>query len=142
MEPDPELAEIKASGAVVHRTGTRGVELALVHRPKYDEWSLPKGKLDPGEDWAAAARREVEEETGQRGRLGRELDPVFYDDRKGRRKAVRYWLLAADPDGGAPFEANAEVDEVRWLAPQAALERLTYAKDRAVLQQAVPELGA
>ena len=142
MEPDPELAQIKASGAVVHRTGAGGVELVVVHRPRYDDWSLPKGKLDPGEDWETAALREVQEETGQRGRLGRELDPVFYDDRKGRSKAVRYWLLEADPDGGAQFVPNEEVDEVLWLSPEAALDRLTYAKDRAVLEQAVPALRA
>jgi len=140
MERDPELAEVKAAGAVVHRSGPDGLELVLVHRPKYDDWSLPKGKLDPRERWETAALREVHEETGQRGRLGRELEPVFYADRKGRRKAVRYWLLEADPEAGDPFEPDQEVDEVAWMTVDEARERLTYELDRGVLEQAVAAL--
>ncbi len=144
MEPDPELAEVKAAGAVVHRPapGGEGLEVVLVHRPRYDDWSLPKGKLDPDESWETAALREVHEETGQRGRLGQELDPVFYADRKGRRKAVRYWLVEADPGSSDAFEVDDEVDEVRWLSPPAAVERLSYDIDRGVLEQATRALRA
>ena len=84
-----------------------------MHRPRYDDWSLPKGKLDAGETWEAAALREVEEEVGMRCRLGEELPPVRYRDNKGRDKAVRYWLMEPEDDA-APFTPNDEVDEMRW----------------------------
>ena len=96
---DPEAAEVKASGGVVWRRGAHGgAEVVVVHRPRYDDWSLPKGKLDPGETWEQAALREVEEEVGLRARLGEELPPVSYRDHKGRDKAVRYWLMEPEDD--------------------------------------------
>ena len=99
----------------------------MCHRPRYDDWSLPKGKLDPGESWEQAALREVHEEVGLRCRLGRELDRVEYLDHKGRPKTVRYWMM--EPlDGG--FAPNEEVDEVRWLELPAAAALLTYAHDQ------------
>ena len=84
MTVDPEAAEVKAAGGVVWRRGENGVEIVVAHRPRYDDWSLPKGKLDKGEGWEQAALREVEEEVGLRCRLGPELEPVTYNDRKGR----------------------------------------------------------
>jgi 8-oxo-dGTP diphosphatase len=81
---DLEGAEVRAAGGVVWRRADGTVELALIHRPRYDDWSLPKGKLDPGESWEAAAEREVEEEIGLRLRRGPELPPVAYRDGKGR----------------------------------------------------------
>ena len=90
---DPEAAEVKASGGVVWRRGDRGIEVALVHRPRYDDWSFPKGKLDKGETWEDGALREVEEEIGLRCRLGHELPPTSYRDNKGRAKVVRYWMM-------------------------------------------------
>jgi 8-oxo-dGTP diphosphatase len=128
---DPEAAEVKAAGGVVWRRGPGGLEVAVVHRPRHDDWSLPKGKLDPGESWEEAALREVEEEIGLRCALGRELPPVAYEDRKGRSKVVRYWLM--QPEGDADFEPNEEVDELRWLVPAAAAGLLTYEHDRALV---------
>ena len=93
MTIDPETAEVKAGGGLVVRPGESGHVVALVHRPRYDDWSFPKGKLDRGESFEDGALREVEEEIGLRCRLGKELSPVTYRDRKGRSKVVRYWLM-------------------------------------------------
>ena len=131
---DPEAAEVKASGGVVVRRAADGPRIAVVHRPRYDDWSLPKGKLDDGEGWESAARREVEEEIGLRCELGRELPPVAYTDQRGRSKVVRYWLMEAA--GEDEFVPNDEVDEVRWLAPADAAELLSYERDRALVQEA------
>ena len=124
--------EIEAAGGVVVRDGDDGsVEVAVVHRPKYDDWSLPKGKLERGEEAEHAALREVEEETGLRCELGRELESARYRDRKGRPKHVRWWLMR--PLGGT-FEPNDEVDELRWLEPDAAVEALDYEHDRELVR--------
>jgi 8-oxo-dGTP diphosphatase len=133
---DPEAAEIKASGGVVWRRGDEGaLELVVVHRPRYDDWSLPKGKLDPGEGWEEAALREVEEEIGLRCRLGAELPPVRYRDNKGREKAVRYWLMEPEP-GAAPFTPNHEVDEMRWVDVGTAVALLSYPRDAELVRAA------
>jgi 8-oxo-dGTP diphosphatase len=130
-------AQVKAAGTVVWRRAAAGVEIALIHRPRYDDWSLPKGKLERGEGFEAAALRETEEEIGVRGALGPELPSARYADHKGRSKVVRYWLMEA---GGGGFEPNDEVDELRWLAPDDALDALTYARDRDVLAAALERL--
>ena len=130
---DPEAAEVKASGGVVCRRGNDGMEVAIVHRPRYDDWSLPKGKLDRGESWEDAALREVWEEIGLRCALGEELPPVAYTDGKGRTKVVRYWLM--EPEGGS-FSPNDEVDEVRWLVPAQARALLSYDRDRGLIPDA------
>jgi 8-oxo-dGTP pyrophosphatase MutT (NUDIX family) len=132
MRVDPEAAEVKASGGVVWRRGPDGPEVALVHRPKYDDWSFPKGKLTPGERWEDAALREVEEELGMRCRLGHELPPTSYIDPKGRAKVVRYWLM--EPLDGA-FAASREVDEMRWVPAADARRLLTYEHDRELLRE-------
>jgi 8-oxo-dGTP diphosphatase len=139
MTVEPEAAEVKASGGVVWRRGERGVEVVVVHRPRYDDWSLPKGKLDPGEGWEEAALREVEEEVGLRCRLGDELPPVGYTDHKGRAKVVRYWLM--EPEGDAAFEPNEEVDEMRWLTPGEAAGTLSYPHDGELVRAAAQQLG-
>ena len=91
--PDEPVPVVRAAGGVVRRRTKNGRnEYALVHRPRYDDWSLPKGKLEPGETDEETAEREVEEETGVRARLLDELSPTRYPDRKGRVKQVRYWL--------------------------------------------------
>ena len=111
----------------------RDGQLALVHRPRYDDWTLPKGKLDPGESFDDAALREVAEETGLLARLERELPEVAYEVR-GRPKVVRYWLM--EVEGETPFVPGEEVDEVRWVDPAEALSLLTYDRDREVVAAA------
>jgi 8-oxo-dGTP diphosphatase len=124
---------IEAAGGVVWRRSTkRGLEVLLIHRDRYDDWTFPKGKLDADETHRHAALREVEEETGLRCTLGDELPEVRYEDRKGRPKRVRYWTM--QPTGGS-FEPNDEVDEVRWLDLDAAAATLTYAHDLVVLDE-------
>jgi 8-oxo-dGTP diphosphatase len=126
-------AEVLAAGGLVVRPGGDGPEVAVVHRPRYDDWSLPKGKLEPGETFAQAALREVEEETGLRCELGEALEPVSYRDRKGRSKLVRYYRMR--PVGGA-FEASDEVDAMRWVSPAEARDLLTHEHDRALAASA------
>jgi 8-oxo-dGTP diphosphatase len=125
-------AVVLAAGGLVHRAGPDGLpKVALVHRPRYDDWSFPKGKLFDGERHEDAARREVEEETGLRCELGVELAAVRYLDRKGRPKIVRYWTMRAI-DG--EFVPTGEVDELRWLDTASALELLSYEHDRELLR--------
>jgi 8-oxo-(d)GTP phosphatase len=131
---------VVAAGAVVLRQRSRGTgEVLLVHRPKYDDWSFPKGKLDPGEDARTAAVREVLEESGVEIRLGPPLADQCYEVRNGstRVKLVHYWVGRArgEPDVTA-YEANDEVDEVRWVEVEAASGLLTYPRDRDTLAEA------
>jgi 8-oxo-(d)GTP phosphatase len=122
---------VRGAGGVVSRSLPGGaVEIALVHRPGYDDWTLPKGKLDPDEPEEAAALREVEEETGLRCRLEQWLGTTRYVDHKGRRKVAHYWLMR--PLSGH-FAPNREVDELRWLLPSKAADLLTYEHDRALI---------
>ncbi|HEX2086566.1 MAG TPA: NUDIX hydrolase [Solirubrobacteraceae bacterium] len=116
--------EVNAAGGVVVRDG----RVCVVHRPRYDDWTLPKGKLDDGESFEDAALREVREETGLRCRLRAELEPARYRDHKDRPKLVRYWAMEVVGDDG--FAANDEVDELRWLEPAEAAATLTYEHDR------------
>jgi 8-oxo-dGTP diphosphatase len=121
------VPQVRAAGGLVVRERSGALELAAIHRPRYDDWSLPKGKLLPGEAWEAGALREVREETGLRCELGEELESATYLDRRGRRKLVRYWLMRAV---AGEFEPGDEVDELRWLAPGEAAATLTYEHDR------------
>ena len=131
---------VRAAGGVVTRPAPDGgVEVLVVHRPRYDDWSLPKGKAEPRERDEDAAVREVEEETGYRCTLGAELPPVHYRDRHGRPKRVRFWRMSAPPkasaaSGGEPaFVPNDEVDERRWISPTAAATLLSYDADRRIV---------
>lgn len=123
---------IRAAGGVVVREGDDGPEVAVVYRPRYGDWSFPKGKLDPGETSEDAALREVREETGLVCKLGAELASARYTDQHGRAKVVRYWLMTVVSDPG--FEPNDECDELRWLPVAAAADLLTYERDRELLR--------
>ncbi|MBA3304085.1 MAG: NUDIX hydrolase [Acidimicrobiia bacterium] len=123
--------DVRAAGGIVWRAGEAGVcEVLVVHRPKYRDWSFPKGKQEPGETDEETALREVEEETGLVCHLGPELPGTAYVDRKGRTKEVRYWVMTVSTGEFAPSD---EVDEVRWLSVPLARDQLTYDRDRTVL---------
>jgi 8-oxo-dGTP diphosphatase len=106
------------------------VEVLLVHRPRYHDWTFPKGKVEPGETDEQAALREVEEETGLRCELGEELTGTTYRDPKLRTKTVRYWAMKPLEDDAVPRH---EVDEVAWLPREVAADRLTHERDLDVL---------
>lgn len=127
---DAAPGEIRAAGAVLWRARTGGLEAVLVHRPRYDDWSFPKGKSMPGEHVLLTAVREVEEETGVRPALGRRLASQRYDV-DGQPKRVDYW--AARPLSAERFTPGDEVDALAWLPVPAARERLTYPRDKALL---------
>ncbi|HJP66589.1 MAG TPA: NUDIX hydrolase [Actinomycetota bacterium] len=138
MVKDRDGELIRAAGGVVLRSGSAGrTEVAVVHRPAYDDWSLPKGKLHPGEGLEEAALREVEEETGFRARLGRRIGDVEYLDRKGRPKRVTYWLM--EPVDGA-FRPTDEVDQLRWVPVEDAADVLSRQLERDVLARATAEI--
>jgi len=122
---------VRAAGGVVWRRQGGAVQILVVHRPKYDDWSLPKGKLDRDETFLQAALREVREETGFTCEVGSELVSSHYTDGKGRPKVVRYWAMQAI-DGS--FAVNDEVDEIRWLEVDPASELMTYQRDLRVLE--------
>jgi 8-oxo-dGTP diphosphatase len=130
VEAAPERSElnvVRAAGGVVVRDG----DVLLVHRPRYDDWTFPKGKAEEGESDEENALREVHEETGLRCALEEELPSTHYVDARGRPKRVRWWRMRPLADDG--FTPNDEVDELLWVDPAAAAELLTYERDRALL---------
>ncbi|MDQ3662274.1 MAG: NUDIX hydrolase [Actinomycetota bacterium] len=138
MDEELKRPEIRAAGGVLWRRrgrarGAEGVEVVLIHRPQYDDWSLPKGKLEPGESAFEAAMREVWEETGYHALPGRSLGKVRYlkASRNGARpKVTRFWAMKAGPGS---FAAGREVDRIRWTSLAEAWELLTYPTDREIL---------
>jgi len=124
-----------AAGGIVWRPAdsNQGVEVLVVHRPRYDDWTFPKGKADPGETAPVTAAREIREETGLTVRLGHPLPQVSYRIRTGVKK-VSYWL--AKPHGESSFTPNDEVDRLAWLSPRKAGKRLSYDHDLALLDRA------
>jgi len=123
---------VRAAGGAVWRWGPSDIEVLLVHRPAYDDWTLPKGKVQPGEEDEDAALREVLEETGLACELGGELASTRYVDNRGRPKVVRYWAMEVYGEA-AHFQPNREVDRLAWLGVDKAMDRLTYDHDRDVL---------
>jgi len=130
---------VRAAGGVVwRRRDTADLEVLLVHRPQYDDWSLPKGKADRDEADEATAIREVEEETGLRCELGPPLPSTSYRDGRGQDKIVRYWAMEAVAGDAA---AHHEVDDVRWLPIAEATRQLSYDRDRSVVEALVAAVG-
>ena len=148
---DPDAArrtpQVRAAGGLVWRetllgdadgTSRPGLEIVLIHRPAYDDWSFPKGKLDKGESYEAAAVREVAEETGLVCELGHELPSTEYLDRKGRLKLVRYWAMRVV--AVEPWQPNDEIDGRRWVTFDDAETMLTHAHDRELVERLRTEL--
>jgi 8-oxo-(d)GTP phosphatase len=127
--------EVRAAGGIVRRRVNGHVHIVLVHRPRYDDWSFPKGKLLAGESFEAAALREVLEETGLACRIDAELPLSRYIDQTGRPKVVRYWSM--EPLDGDELHPTGEVDEARWFTIAETRDVLTYDRDRALLDAAV-----
>ncbi len=124
---------IRAAGALLWREIAAGeIEIALVHRPRYDDWSLPKGKIDEDETALACAYREVFEETGIKARFTRQLGAVEYED-NGAQKRVKYWVAQAL--GASDFVANEEVDQLRWLKPTDSIELATHQSDKEMIER-------
>jgi 8-oxo-dGTP pyrophosphatase MutT (NUDIX family) len=132
------MAIVRAAGGVLWRPGRSGSEVALIHRSRRGDWSLPKGKLDAGESWEEAALREVLEETGCAARLASFAGATFYESRRGP-KVVLYWNMALVREGALPD--GGEVDEVVWLPPARALERLDRGRERRLLERACAVAG-
>jgi 8-oxo-dGTP diphosphatase len=126
--PRDALTVVRAAGGLVVRDG----KVLLVHRPRYDDWSFPKGKCAAGEADEQCALREVEEETGLRCELLEEIGETSYRDGKGRPKTVRYWRMR--PVDGE-FASDDEVDEIRWETPERAAALLTWPRDLRLLEQ-------
>ena len=126
---------VRAAGAVLWRPADRGVEICVVHRPTYDDWSLPKGKLTPGEHPVVAAVREVLEETGVHGYPQLRLPDVAYTLPSGVPKTVEFWAMRADDRPAVAVADPAEVDDVRWLRPEAAEDALSYPADARLVER-------
>lgn len=126
-------AKVLAAGGVVYRTHKKSTEFLVAYRPRYDDWSIPKGKLDPDETFPECAEREVREETGFSVDIGPFLGGTLYETTNQNSKLVRYWLMAKK---GGSFNANEEVSEVVWLPKKKALKKLTYTRDRHLVEVA------
>ena len=131
IEPEnPPTDLMRAAGGVPYRRNDAGIELAVIHRPHREDWSFPKGKLDPGETFEQCAVREVFEETGFEVKLDHFVGTTEYVHRKGRPKIVAYWLVSVI---GGEFVVNEEADEVRWVSIDEARSLVTYDRDRELL---------
>jgi 8-oxo-dGTP pyrophosphatase MutT (NUDIX family) len=128
-----DVSVIRAAGGVICRSDRSGeAEIAVIHRPAYDDWTLPKGKIEPYETPEQCALREVREETGLRCELVRPFGCTAYVDRRGRDKVACYWVMEVR---GGRFRPGIEVDKLVWLSVEEAVKRLTYERDRTLLLQ-------
>jgi len=134
MSGEAHAKVIEAAGGILWRRAGAVAELVVVHRPRHRDWSLPKGKRDPGESWQETALREVLEETGCQAAIERFAGGTIYTV-KGRPKVVLFWHMAITDEG--IFEPNEEIDRLEWMTPEAALERLDYRSERRLLARAV-----
>ena len=132
LEPE---RPVYAAGGVLRRVSVSGPEILVIHRPRYDDWSLPKGKLKISESWEAAALREVFEETGYRASITSFAGPVIYQV-NGRPKIVLFWNM--DVEGDTEFRPSSEVDAEVWMSPRAAYARLNYGVERRLLAELFP----
>ncbi|MFN2468394.1 MAG: NUDIX hydrolase [Gaiellaceae bacterium] len=136
-EDDVSAPPVRAAGGILSRRTETGLEVLVVHRPRYDDWGFPKGKCLAHESDEACALREVDEETGFRCRLGQDVGATSYVDSRGRPKEVRYWTMEAL---AGSFRPGDEVDEIRWLGLVQAIALLTYERDRLLLMDAASRL--
>jgi 8-oxo-dGTP diphosphatase len=128
-----DVSVIRAAGGVVCRNNKSGeTEIAVIHRPAYDDWTLPKGKVEPDESAEDCALREVREETGLKCELRRPLGCTAYVDRRGRDKVACYWVMEVK---GGRFRPGIEVDKLLWLSVEDAIKRLSYGRDKTLLVQ-------
>lgn len=137
-EKDPKSSVIQAAGGLLWRETETEQQVAVMHRQRYDDWSLPKGKLHKGEAWEAAALREVEEETDCQVRLGDFAGCTCYEH-DGRPKVVLYWHMSVIQESG--FVPDEEVDRLVWLFPEVALEVLSHDGERELLTKAKEKRG-
>ena len=133
------IRKVRAAGGIVVRPARKGPKVLLVHRPRYDDWGFPKGKVDPGETWKDAALREVEEETGFRCKLHKpRLASLQYYDGSGRIKEVRYWIMTIKK---GEFTPNDEVDEIAWVRLEKVESKLSYSRERRLFRAVLRSRG-
>ena len=134
MPAEEAIDMIRAAGALLWQGPPERRLIAVVHRNRYDDWTLPKGKLKKGESWQEAALREIKEETGYDARILGFAGAVAYEV-KGRPKIVRYWHMVAE---GEPSPLENEVDELVWLTVEEAIARVQYPLEKALLEEVAP----
>jgi 8-oxo-dGTP diphosphatase len=126
---------VEAAGGVIWRKTSSGIKIAIIHRKRYNDWTLPKGKRESGESWQETALREAEEETGCPVSLGAFIGSTSYLV-SNRPKVVLFWLMSTKSKRDCRLEPNNEVDCVKWVSPSSALKLLNYKDERAILREA------